>query len=163
MQWKLLLYGSYFYCLFNKSKSHSHTHTHKHTHTLSLSLSIYIYIYIYYTNIFMTHYNLTYNHCNYCPPYTFTNQILTNSLQLAAMIICPTGNETNVYTFVTQSCYNQRFKFLAWLNLKTRIHTHIHTHTYNHTRNLNGFLSVFCRIFDFQINSIFLTAWWMSL
>ena len=33
--------------------------------------------------------------------------------------------------------YNQRFKFLAWLNLKTRIHTynhtHIHTHAYNHT------------------------------
>ncbi len=44
---------------------------------------------IYYTNIFTTQYNLTYTHCNSCPPYTFTNQILTNSLQLAAMIIYP--------------------------------------------------------------------------
>ena len=78
------------------------------------------------------------------------------------MIICPIVNETNVYTFVTHNRYNQRFKFLAWLNLKTRIHTythtHIHTHIFNHT-----FLSVFCRIFDFQFHSIFLTAWWMLL
>ena len=58
---------------------------------------------IYYTNIFTTQYNLTYTHCNSCPPFTFTKQILTNSLQLAAMIICPTVNETNVYTFVTHS------------------------------------------------------------
>ena len=38
---------------------------------------------IYYTNIFTTPYNLTYTHCNSCPPYTFTNQILTHSPQLA--------------------------------------------------------------------------------
>ena len=68
---------------------------------------------IYYTNIFTTQYNLTYTHCNSCSPYTFTNQILTNSLQLAAMMICPTANETNVYTFVTHFRNNQRFKFLA--------------------------------------------------
>ena len=48
---------------------------------------------IYYTNIFTTQYNFTYTHCNFCPPYTFTNQILTHSPQLAAMIICPIVNE----------------------------------------------------------------------
>ena len=119
-----------------------------------------------YTNIFTTQYNLIYTHCNSCTPYTLTNQILTNSLQLAAMIICPTVNETNVYTFVTHFGNNQRFKFLASLNLKTHIHTHAHTPTsiYTHTlttthkRNLNGFLSVFCRIFDFRFLSIFLIA-----
>ena len=63
---------------------------------------IYIYIYIY-----------IYTHCNSCPSYTFTNQILTHSPQLAAMIICPTANETTVDTFVTQFRYYQRFKFLA--------------------------------------------------
>ena len=112
-------------------------------------------------------YNLTYTHCNSCPPYTFTNQILTHSPQLAAMIICPTVNETNIYTFVTDFHYKQRFKFLAWLNLKTHIHTHTHTPTpiythiltATHKGNLNGFLSIFCRIFDFQFHSIFLTAW----
>ena len=126
---------------------------------------------IYYTNIFTTQYNLTYTHCNSCSPYTFTNQILTHFLQLAAMIICPTVTETNVYKFVTQIRYNQRFKFLAWLNLNTRIHTHTHTPTSiythilttKHKRNLNGFLSVFCRIFDFQFHFIFLTAWQMLL
>ena len=46
---------------------------------------------IYYTNTFMTQYNLTYTHYNSCPPYTFTNQILTHSPQLAAMIIYPTS------------------------------------------------------------------------
>ena len=60
----------------------------------------------YYTNIFTTQYNFTYTHCNSCPPYTFTNQILTHSLQLAAMISCPTVNETIVYTFVTHFRYN---------------------------------------------------------
>ena len=94
---------------------------------------------IYYTNIFTTLYNLTYTHCNSGPPYTFTNQILTNSLQRAAIIICLTVNETNVYTFATHFRYKQRFMFLARLNLKTRIHTYTHrptpiyTHTYNHT------------------------------
>ena len=71
---------------------------------------------IYYTNIFTTQYILTYTHCNSCPPYTFTNQILTHSPQLAAMIICPTVNGRiyrNKFTFVTQSRYNQRFTFLA--------------------------------------------------
>ena len=93
---------------------------------------------IYYTNIFTTLYNLTYTHCNSCPPYTFTNQILTHSPQLAAMIICPTVNETNVYTFVTQIRYNQRFKFLAWLNLKTtHQHVHIYAHTHIHSQNYN--------------------------
>ena len=65
-----------------------------------------------------------------------------------------TVNETNVYTFATNFCYNQGFKFLARLNLKTRIHTHTHTPTpiythiltITHKRNLNGFLSAFCRI-----------------
>ena len=121
--------------------------------------------------IFTTQYNLTYTHCNSCPPYTFTNQILTHSPQLAAMIICPAVNETNVYTFVTHFRYNQRFKFLAWLNLETRIHTHTHTPTpiythiltTTHKRNLNDFLSAFCCIFDFQFHSIFLTAGWMFL
>ena len=56
---------------------------------------------IYYTNIFTTQYNLTYTHCNSYPANTLTNQILTHSPQLAAMIICPTVNETDVYTFVT--------------------------------------------------------------
>ena len=102
-------------------------------------------------------YNLTYTDCNSYTPYTFTNQILTHSPQLAAMIICPTVNETNEYTFVTHFRYNQRFKFLAWLNLKTRIHTLTHTPTpiytriltTTHQRNLNGFLPTFSRIFDF--------------
>ena len=94
---------------------------------------------IYYTNIFTTQYNLTYTHCNSCPPYTFTNQILSHSLQLAAMIICPTANETNVYTFITHFRHNQHFKFLAWFNLKTYIHTltrtptPIYPYSYNHT------------------------------
>ena len=118
---------------------------------------------IYYINIFTIQYNLTYTHCNSCLPYTFTNQILSHSLQLAAMIISPTVNEANVYTFVTHYRYNQRFKFLAWLNLETRIHTHTHTPTpiythiltNTHKRNLNGFLSAFCCIFDFVCISIF--------
>ena len=58
---------------------------------------------IYYTKIFTTRYNLTYTHCNYCPPYKFKNQILTRSLQLVAMLICPTVNETNVYIFFIQT------------------------------------------------------------
>ena len=61
----------------------------------------------------MTQYNLTYTHYNSGPPYTFTNQILTNSSQLAAKIICLTVNETNVYTFTTHFHYKQRYMFLA--------------------------------------------------
>ena len=68
---------------------------------------------IFYTEIFTKQYNLTYTHYTSGPPYTFTNQILTNSSQLAAMIICLTVNETNVYTFATHSSYVQRFMFLA--------------------------------------------------
>ena len=60
-------------------------------------------------------------------------------------------NETNVYTFATHFCHNQRFTFLAWLNLKTRIHTHTHTPLpiYTHIltttrkRDLNGFCLLF--------------------
>ena len=68
---------------------------------------------VYITPTYLRPNNLTDTHCKPCPPYPFTNQILTHSLQLAAMIICPTVNETNVCTFITQNRYNQRFKFLA--------------------------------------------------
>ena len=64
---------------------------------------------------------------------------------------------SNIYTFVTHYRCNQCFTFLAWLNLKTRIHmlthtpTPIYTHllTTTHKQNLNGFVSGCCRIFDF--------------
>ena len=111
---------------------------------------------IYYNDISTTQYNLTYIHCDSCPRYTFTYQILTHSPQLEAMIICPSQRNKCIYIRYP-SRYNQRFKLLAWLNLKTRIHTHTYTptpiyttiFTTTHKRNLNGFFSAFCRIFDF--------------
>ena len=44
--------------------------------------------------------------CIYIYIYIYINQILTHSPQLAAMIICLTVNETNVYTFVTHFHYD---------------------------------------------------------
>ena len=63
--------------------------------------------------MFTAQYNLTYTHYTSGPPYTFANQILTNSSQLVAMIICLTFNEANVNTFATLFRYNQCFMFLA--------------------------------------------------
>ena len=49
-----------------------------------------------------------------------------------------------------------------WNELKIENATKYRQKT-THKRNPNGYLPVFCRIFDFQFHSIFLTAWWMLL
>ena len=42
--------------------------------------------------------------------------------------------------------YNQRFMFLAWLNLEIRIHTYTHTHIHSQPHT-NEILTIFCLYF----------------
>ena len=112
----LLTYSIYIYIYIYIYKIHSiYIYIYKihkyNSYAISHLVIIIIIIHpprIYYTNIFTTQYNLTYTHCDSCPPYTFTNQILTHSPQLAVMIICPTVNE-RIYR---NKCIHIRYPFL---------------------------------------------------